>query len=196
MPRPALGPVLRLLLAGALATLSACVTVVGTLKADGSGTLEITYPVLPTTTERLEKRRFASPQITLDSLDIHEDGTATAKVHFDDPAKIPTAEMFHNVGIERHRDDADERITVTVTNLVTKEMKDEGKPGPKITFVLPGKVLEANRNATVDGDRVTWQFAFADFVRQKTVDLSVRYAVATAEHAAPPAGEQPSKPAS
>ena len=60
----------QMLLVASLVALSACVTVEGTLKADGSGTLQITYPVIPTTTERLERRRLSSPHVTLDSLNI------------------------------------------------------------------------------------------------------------------------------
>ena len=59
---------------------------------------------------------------------------------------------------------------VTLTNTFDKEMKEEGKPGPKFTFRLPGKVLEANRNAVVEGNSVTWRFTLAEFVNQKTVD--------------------------
>ena len=55
---------------------------------------EIVYPVMPTTTERLEKRRLSSLHVTLDALSISEDGMATAKLSFDDPAKLKTVEMF------------------------------------------------------------------------------------------------------
>jgi hypothetical protein len=175
----------HLVLACALATLSACVTVEGTLKADGSGTLEIVYPVMPTTTERLEKRRLTSPQITLDSLSIKEDGMATAKLSFDDPAKLTTADMFRTVKIDRHREGGEERLTITLTNAFNKEVKEEGKPGPKFTFHLPGKVLEANRNATIDGSTVSWHFTLAEFVNQKTVDLMMRYQVPSTGDAAP-----------
>jgi len=175
----------RVVLAGSLAALSACVTVEGTLKADGSGTLEIVYHVLPTTTEKLEKERFASPQVTLDSFVIKPDDTAVAKLSFDDPAKLKTVTMLRDVGIERHREGDEERLTVTLTNDIPKELKEEGKPGPKFTFKLPGKVLEANRNATVEGDTVSWHFTLAEYVNQKTVDLTARYQVTPAGRPAP-----------
>ena len=175
------------LLACVLAALSACVTVEGTLKADGSGTLEIVYPVMPTTTERIEKRRLSSPQVTLDSLTIKEDGMATAKLSFDDPAKLTTVDMFRTIRIDRHREGGEEQTTITFTNAISKEMKDEGKPGPKFTFHVPGKVLEANRNATIDGNTVSWRFGLAEFVNQKTVDLKMRYQVPSTGEAAPPA---------
>jgi len=175
----------QMLLTASLVALSACVTVEGTLKADGSGTLQITYPVMPTTTERLERRRLTSPQVTLDSLTIGQDGTATAKVSFDDPQKLKTVDMFRSVGIERHREGTEETLTITLTNVINKEMKEEGKPGPKLTFHLPGKVLEANRNATVDGDTATWSFKLAEYVNQKTVDLKARYQVPAAAEGAP-----------
>src|SRR5207244_1412396 len=169
----------------ALAAVSSCVTVEGTLKADGSGTLEIVYPVMPTTTERLEKRRLTSPQVTLDSLSIREDGMATAKLSFDDPAKLTTVDMFRTVRIDRHREGEEERITITLTNAINKEVKEEGKPGPKFTFHLPGKVLEANRNATIDGNTVTWRFTLAELLNQKPVDLTMRYQVPSTGEAAP-----------
>jgi hypothetical protein len=44
-------------------------------------------------------------------------------------------------------------------------------------------VLEANRNATIDGNKLTWRFGLAEFLREKTIELTARYRVpASADH--------------
>ena len=159
-----------------LTALAGCVSIDGVLKPDGSGTLEVVYGVLPTSTEGLERRRFASPSVTLESLKLNGDGTATAKLSFDDPAKLSTLEMFRSVKITRQREKDEERVTITVKNQGTP-VKDEGKPGPRIHLTLPGKVLQANRGATVDGNSVTWRFGLAEFVNQREVEITARYLV-------------------
>lgn len=176
VPRPR-RPRLRLplLLASVAVTLAACVTVDGTLRADGSGTLEMVYRVPPNSTETLEKRRFASPRVTLESLRIREDGTARVELAFTDPAALSTLEIFRSLAISRERDGDEERLTIVVTNSDGRNVKDEGKPGPRIHVTLPGTVLEANRNAVVEGSSVTWSFGLVEFLRQKTVDLTARY---------------------
>src|SRR5262249_6457062 len=89
----------------------------------------------------------------------------------------------------------EERLTITMTNPNAKESKDRGKPGPRINITLPGKVLEANRNATVDGDRVSWSFGLVDFFREKTIELTARYQVAANDQPpstdAPPPAKEP-----
>lgn len=179
------------LLACALAPLAGCITVDGSLKADGSGTVEVTYQVSRTSTETLEKRRFASPQVKLESFAMKRDGTAVAKLSFDDPAKMSTLEIFRGVSIKRERDGEEERLTITRTNPDAKEGKDQGQPGPKINLTLPGKVLEANRNAKVDANHVAWSFGLAGFLEEKTIVLTARYLVSPAEPM--PSAEAPSK---
>src|SRR5438093_947483 len=109
------------LLAPLLACLAGCFTVDGTLKADGSGTLEMTYQVPRNATEAGERRRFASPHVTLDSLTI-KDGTAVAKLHVDEVSGLQTAEMFQNVTISRAHEDNDQRLTITIKNPNQKEI--------------------------------------------------------------------------
>jgi hypothetical protein len=116
---------------------------------------------------------------------------AVAKLSFDDPAKLSTVDLFRHVGITRQREGEDERLTITMKNPLAKQLKDEGKPGPEIRLVLPGKVLEANRNATIDGNRVAWRFTLPEFFKQSVVDLTARYRVPAAGEPTP--GGQPTR---
>ena len=163
------------LLVPLLACLAGCFTVDGTLKPDGSGTLELTYQVPANATEAGERQRFVSPHVTLDSLTI-KGGSAVAKLHVDDVSRLQTAEMFHTVTVSRAHQDDDMRLTITIKNPNPREIKDEGKPGPKIIIRLPGKVREANHQAQVADDRVTWSFSLAEYMKSPSVDLTVRYA--------------------
>src|SRR5262249_61950651 len=114
---------------------------------------------------------------TLESLKVHEDGTATANLAFADPTELSTVEMFRAVSISRRREGNEERLAITITNEKVADVKDETRPGPRITITLPGAVLERNRNATIDGSKVTWRLGLAEFVREKTVELTARYRV-------------------
>jgi hypothetical protein len=175
----ALGPALLAAIAMALA---GCVTIDGTLEADGSGTVEVTYPVTPNSSESREKNRFAAPHVAIESLAFHDDGTATARLTFDDPAKLSAVELFRSAAISRRREGDEERLLIAITSKVTT-IKDEAKPGPRITITLPGPVLEANHNATIDGNRLTWRFGLAEFLRERTIELTARYPVpASAAH--------------
>jgi hypothetical protein len=56
-----------------------------------------------------------------------------------------------------------------------RKVDDKKLPGPKIGITLPGKVLEANEHAVVDGAHVQWNFQLADFLARKTWNLMARY---------------------
>ena len=183
-PVPARSAVLEAsLLASILVCLAGCVTVDATLKADGSGKLQMTYPLSPTGTENLEKRRFTSPHVTVESLKFQADRTAVVSVTFDDATQLSSAEGFSNVTVTRGREGDDEHLTLKLTNAKPVALDDDGRPGPKITLTLPGKVHEANRDAKIEEDRVTWSFSFAAWAKQASIDLTVRYA-------APPASDK------
>jgi hypothetical protein len=167
------------LLALAVMLCAGCVTVDGTLKADGSGTLEVTYRIPPNTTEAAERARFTSPHVTVKSITMQPD-RATVKVAFDDVTKLATAEGFKALDVTRTRTGDEEALRVIVTNRTpVPQVRDEGRAGPHITLQLPGKVIEANRQAEVSGERVVWRISFADYVRNPTTDLVVRYALAS-----------------
>jgi len=164
-------------LSSSLATLSACVTIDGTLKPDGSGTLEMAYQALPNSNEAIEKQRFTAPRVTIESLKVRDDGAAIVKLGFDDPTRLSALEMFRSVRIARRREGEEELLTITWTNPTPTELKEEGKPGPKISIAFPGKVLEASRNSTIAGNSVTWSFPRVAFMKEKSVELTARYLV-------------------
>lgn len=185
-------------LAPLVVCLLGCLTIDATLKPDGSGSFEMTYRTPPNTTAEAEKRRFSSPHVVIDSLSLVDSSSAALKAHFDDATKVNTAEGFKNVTVTRGREGDDEKLTVTIVNPIPAEVPDQGQPGPKITLHLPGAVREANHDAKVSGDTVTWSFSFSQWMREKSTTLTVRYAAAGAAPEAPkdaPAGAAKDKPA-
>src|SRR2546426_4777240 len=93
-PRARLALVLLTLLAG-------CVTVDGVLKADGSGTIQMVYRTPPNATEAMEKRRYSSDHVKVDSLELKPNAMSTLKVSVDDVAKLSTAPGFRDVEVTR-----------------------------------------------------------------------------------------------
>lgn len=183
LPRPALA-----LLVGALMMLAGCITLDGTLKADGSGTLNVSYKLPSNSNEMVEKRRFTSSDVKIESFGVKE-GMIEGKLSFTDPVKLSSLQMFRNAKITRQRDGKEERLTITITNEHPKESKDDGKPGPRIGITFPGKVVEANRKATVDGNRATWNVTLVDYFKEKTIELTARYEIPADQ----PSGDTPSK---
>lgn len=193
-PRPARAR--RALAASVLAPLVClvgCVTAESTIKPDGSGTFEITYRTAPDSTTETEKRRYTSDHVTVESASVTSATTATVKGHFDDCTKISSAEGFKNARVTRSQDGADTRLTITITNPVPLVVTKEGQPGPKITLRLPGAVREANHNAKIDISSVTWSFSFVEWMKEKSITLTVRYAAAAADAKAG-AAEAPKEP--
>ncbi len=189
MTRPRTRP--RALTVAALCIVAAvgCVTVDGTLNADGSGTLEVTYGVMPHTLEAIEKYRFTKSKAKLESFKLGSDGTATAKLTFDDPAKLTTVDVLHIGTLDRRREGDVEHLAIRIANPEPRPFDDQGKPGPRIRITLPGPVLEANRNATVDGNTVGWRFGLAEFLRDRVVELTASYRIRA------PATDAPAKDA-
>ena len=144
------------------------------LAEDGSGTLTMRYRVQPDATEFLEKRRFASPHVTVDSMKIEEDLTAEVRASFDDVTQIATASAFRGVTVVRTPDGDAEWVVVT--------LRHPAGPAPKgnvsiarFSFTFPGTVVEANRHAETAGCRATWTFSLADYLREPVIDLRARY---------------------
>jgi len=187
-PRARLAIVLLTLLAG-------CVTVDAVLKADGSGTLEMVYRTPPNTTEAMEKRRFSSGHVKVESLTLKPDGMSTLKVSVDDATKLSTAPGLRDVEATRAKDGDGEKLTVKLNNPNSIDIKDDTKPGPTFTITFPGKVLEANHNAKVSGERVTWTFGLREYLKARSTELVARYVVpaAGAETAPPKAQPEPAK---
>ncbi len=184
-----------LLLCAFVCALPGCVTYDGTLKADGSGSFEMTYAMPQDGTPDAEKKRYTSDHVTVDSW--QQNGkSATVKGHFDDVTRLSTAAAFKDVTVTRAQDGADERVTVKIVNPTPKTFKDTGTPGPKLTFHLPGTVRDASPNAKVSGDTVTFAFTLAEWAKDGSHELTVRYAAAAKDDAkksdeAKPAAKEP-----
>jgi len=156
--------------------LSGCV-IDATVRPDGWCKLRMIYPLISNqTTVALEKRRFNSAHFRVAALRLRGDGTAKVEAGIDDVTKLSTAQVFRAVTVSRTREGADDRLTATFRNAIPRTVKDEGKPGPRINLTLPAPVREANWNAAVSGNRVTWSFSLVEFLKHPVIDLSVRYA--------------------
>ncbi len=180
-----------LLLATSL--LVGCLTADGVVKPDGSGTLEMTYPLPAGAREAKEKTRHSSSNVTVESLVFNSDKkTATIKLTLDDVTKLSTAEAFNNVAVTRTKDGTDERLKIVITNPKPLVLKDDGQAGPKFTITFPGAVKEANSGGKVTDNKVVWAFGMPAFAKEKSIELSARYsAAAPAKDAAAPVKDAP-----
>jgi len=160
--------------------LAGCVTIDGTLEASGAARVRMTYHTVPNATEGVERRRFTSSHVTVESFTMAPGGEATVIVRADDAANLPSADAFRDATVKRERKDGNEVLTIQLVNQKPLTIPDAGKPGPKITLTLPGKVVEANEGATVSGNVVTWSYALAAYVQRPSIDLVARYAAADA----------------
>jgi len=156
--------------------LTGCFTADATLNADGSGTVEVSYPVAPGANPDSEKARWSSPYVTLKSFTPKANNSAVASVTFSDATKLSTAEGFKQVQVTRTRQDGGEHIRIVISNpRPNPNAKDEGRPGIRLSATLPGNVKEANRGAEVQGNRVTWRVPLAEFLRTSSTELLVDY---------------------
>ena len=175
-----------------------CFTADVTLNADGSGTADITYGVLPNAKVDVEKARWSSPHVTLKSFTPKPNNTAVVQVAFDDVTKLSTADGFRQVKeLTRTREGDVEHIKLVISNpKPVKDLKDEGRPGIHLAVTLPGPVKEANRGAKIDGNHVTWDISLYDYLRAPSTELTVTYAVSgtAGEQKAPGADAAPKEP--
>jgi len=155
---------------------SGCITIDATVERDGSATFRAVYQTGSGATEFLEKRRFASAHVTVDSAKIEEDGTTTIVGHVDDVANVASAKIFRNVDVRRRHTRGADVLTIVITNPTPGTIADRRRPGPTIRITLPGRVLRANEHATVDGNTVAWSFTLADFLPRRSIELTVSYA--------------------
>ena len=181
--------------AGVLLVLAACatgcLTVDATIKSDGSATLDMTYACAPNTSAAAEKTRYSSDHVTVDSVTFTSPTNAVLKARVDDVTKMSSAEGFKSVTVTRGTEDGVEKLTVVFVNPLPAAVKDEGQAGPKITLHLPGPVKDANHDAKVSGDTVTWSFSFVDWMKAKSTTLEVRWAAAAKAAAGEAKGDQP-----
>jgi hypothetical protein len=176
------------LLLGVLVLVAGCLTVDATLDADGSATIDMTYPLQAGTKADVEKARLQSEFVTLESFEELNQNRAHAKVKVSDVTKLSTAAAFKDIAVTRTKAGSDETLKVVITKPRPITVKQENQPGPVFTFTLPGKVVKANHDAKVDGNKVTWKFEFAPYVAEKKTELEVTYAAGAAGDAAAPAG--------
>jgi len=176
--------------------LAGCFTVEGTLDANGSGSLELTYYLWPRrhVTVRGETERFSSEHVTVESLSSIEMTQVVARVRFDDVTRISTAEAFRGVAVSRTRKGGRERLHILIRYPLAPEAKetlDRWGPrtrGPRVALTLAGRVIDASPSAQVQGHRVVWQIPLEQYTRTEEITLTVRYTVPPEGTATPPAG--------
>ena len=126
-------------------------------------------------TEFLERRRFTSPNVTVDAVKIFEDQTTTVRATVQDVTRLGTSRGFESVDVGRARKGADEEITVTLRNTRPTTGECRGGPPFALSVTLPGPVRAASHDAAVLGSRVTWEVPRCEYARQLAVVLRVRY---------------------
>jgi hypothetical protein len=163
-----------LVLAAIVAGGVGCITADGTLEADGSATLSVSYGVPPGTTEVSQRYLLQAPGVTVESLTVAPDHHVSARLRLADVSALEKTIVFKDVKVRRRAEDKFGVLSIEITTL-DKKIDDRKLPGPKIGITLPGKVLEANEHAVVDGAHVQWDFQLADFLARKTWSLTARY---------------------
>jgi hypothetical protein len=158
-----------------LVGLPGCVTVEGTLRADGSGALEMTYQTPPDATEFWERRQYSSPVVHVDSVKIYESQKTVLRATVDDVTRLNTARGFGFVDIRRARDGDDERLEIRLLNPGPKPVPDDPAPWMRIGLTLPGAVRSANHDAVVSGAHVAWTVTRSEYARQAATVLTVRW---------------------
>lgn len=162
------------LIAALSAWTSGCVVFWGILNADGSGMFELTYGPPPGSTPETVAASFRSPHVTVESATITPDWQAVVRAKFDDITQLSSAPWFGPVTITRTRDGREERLRI-VLHHSRSDADDQGREGPRISITLPGKIVEANKNAEMTGNRVVWRYTLAEFNRESPRELTVRY---------------------
>jgi len=167
--------VVRAALATILAAfLSGCVVCWGILEPNGSGMLEVTYPPPKDATRETVTRDFSSAHVTVDSVTMTDDRNAVVRLHFDDVTKLSTAPWFRPVDISRTRTGNEETLRIVLRHRQGETDNPEAD-GPRISITLPGRIIEANKDAEVTGNRVVWRYTRGEFSSGKDRELVVRY---------------------
>ena len=168
-------PRLRLLaLALAACGASGCFTADGTLRADGSGTVELTYVPLKHATIDSETARFTSPHVRVLSVE-PQPGGARVRAEFDDVTRLPTAEGFRVLAVARGRRGAREALKIVIRNPAPQPFTDRGEPWPRVSLTLPGRVVAATPQAEIANDRVAWRLPIAAYLSRPRTAVSVRW---------------------
>jgi hypothetical protein len=166
---------LRLAALALLAALAAgCFTVDGVLRANGSGTVDLTYVPAKHATIDSETARFTSAHVRVRSVE-PVPGGARVRAEFDDVTKLSTAEGFRIVTVVRRRRGRREALKLVIRNPEPKPFTDHGEPWPRIALTLPGRVVAATPRADISGDRVAWRLPIAEYVSRPRTAVSVRW---------------------
>ena len=162
---------------GLVAGLAGCVTAEATLEADGSARFVMVYRSRPDATEFMERRRYGSEHVRVDSVKIFEDQITVVRAHVDDVTKLGGSKGFELLDVTRQREGTDEALAITLTNPSPAPGKPEDeRPFVTLTLTLPGPVRTANNGAAVLGNRLTWTVSKREFLEASTVTFRVRYA--------------------
>jgi hypothetical protein len=156
--------------------LAGCFTVEGLLRADGSGTVDLTYVPGKHATIDSETARFTSAHVKVQSVE-PVPGGARVRAEFDDVTKLSTAAGFRVVTVVRRRRGGREALKLVVRNPQPKRFEDHGEPWPRISLTLPGRVVAATSAAEIAGDRVTWKIPIAAYVSRPRIAVSARWTV-------------------
>jgi hypothetical protein len=151
-----------------------CLTADGILDADGGGTLSVVYPVPAATTEASQRYLLQAEGVTVESLAISPEHTASAKLRMADVSALGKTVMFKDVKVTRSTEGSAGVLTIDITT-PDKPGKDTDAPGPKIGITFPGKVLEASEPGVVAGRHVQWNFPLSEFLSRRTWTLKARY---------------------
>src|SRR5262245_32921994 len=145
--RPA--PGMRAALCVVLALAGGCVSVDATLRADGSAHVVMLYRSAPDATEFLERRRFTSPNVSVEAVKIFEDQTTAVRATIHDVTAVGASRGFEFVEVGRSRTGDDEEVTVTLRNPRPTTGACSGGPPFALGVTLPGPVRSANHDAAV-----------------------------------------------
>jgi hypothetical protein len=174
--------------------LAGCFTVEGTLEADGSAKLQLTYVPPRNATLSSEPGRLGSEHVKVDSVRAEPNKGAVAQLRVDDVTKLSTAQAFSSVTVTRTREDGEERLRAVLRNPLERKERDNldkwarehpEAAGPRIALTLPGPVRDANRGATVMDRRVEWRISLVEYVKEDVIELEARYTVSKDEKAPP-----------
>jgi hypothetical protein len=162
------------ILAVLVSWIAGCITIDGTLRADGTGTMSLSYVAPPGSSETSQRELLQATGITIQSLTLGDDRKVSATLAVNNLAAISKTALFRNVTVATSPEGDDQVLTIKVAGQ-HKTLKDKTIPGPKIGITLPGPVVEANENATVSGSHVEWNIQLADWLSRASWELTARY---------------------
>jgi hypothetical protein len=192
--RVILGDVLSAsILAVLVSWIAGCITIDGTLRADGTGTMSFSYVAPPGSSETSQRALLQATGITIQSLTLGDDRKLSATLAVDNLAAISKTALFRNVTVSTSAEGDDQVLTIKVVGQ-PKSVRDKTIPGPKIGITLPGTVVEANENATVSGSHVEWSISLADWMSRAAWELKARYRPTKAGDAASADGKSAPAP--